>query len=377
MLDGGVRLSLLVGTPVPIPVPHEILDAVESVTVDVASGETPGGFEITFTLSRRSPLHTIFLLTGGTAIPILRVVIVATIRGQAEVLMDGVMVNHEVRDSGTGDPKLVVKGKDLSALMTWMDFDGIPYPAMPPVARVLLILAKYAAFGVTPMVIPSFIEDVPIPIESIPRHQGNDYEYLKQLAHDVGYVFYLDPGPVPGMSRGYWGPEIRIGTPQPALNLDLDAPRRNVESLTFTFDKERKDFPIVWIQEQYSKAPIPIPIPDITPWNPPLGLVPPIPPNIKNLTDNAKLKPWVALMRGLAYAAQHSDAVFGNGTLDVTRYGRVLRSRGLVGVRGAGEAFDGLYYVSSVNHSIKRGEYKQSFTLARNGLLSTLPKVPT
>ena len=58
------------------------------------------------------------------------------------------------------------------------------------------------------------------------------------------------------------------------------------------------------------------------------------------------------------------------------RYGRVLKARRLVGVRGAGTAFDGLYYVKSVTHSIKRGEYKQSFTLVRNGLISTLPAVP-
>jgi len=48
-----------------------------------------------------------------------------------------------------------------------------------------------------------------------------------------------------------------------------------------------------------------------------------------------------------------------------------------VGVRGAGDAFNGLYYVTSVTHQIKRGSYSQSFTLARNGLLSTLPVVPT
>jgi hypothetical protein len=375
MLDGGVRLSLLIGPAVPIPVSREVLEAVDSVSIQCGSGQTQSGFEITFKLSRRSPLHTLFLLTGGATIPIMRVVIVATIRGQAEVLMDGVMTNHEIRDS-SGEPKLVVKGKDLSALMDWIDFDGIPYPAMPPVLRVLTVLAKYAAFGVIPVAIPSVIEDIPIPIESIPRHQGTDFAYLNQLAEEVGYVFYLDPGPAPGASKAYWGPEIRVGAPQPALNLDLDAPRRNVESLSFNFDKERKELPIVWIQEQNSKVPIPIPIPDVTPWNPPLGVVPPLPPKIKNLNENAKLKPWVALMRGLAYASQHSDSVFGQGTLDVARYGRVLKSRGLVGVRGAGEAFDGLYFVSSVDHMIKRGEYKQSFTLARNGLLSTLPKVP-
>jgi hypothetical protein len=271
---------------------------------------------------------------------------------------------------------LVVKGKDLSALMDWIELDGIPYPCMPPDLRALACVGKYAAFGVIPMVIPCIIPDIPIPIESIPRQQGTDYAYLKMLAHDAGYVFYVEPGPTIGTSKAYWGPEIRIGTPQAALNLDLDMPRRNVESMTFTFDKERLEIPVVTIQEQYSKAPIPIPIPPVTPLNPPLGVVPPIPPKIKFLDQEANLKPWVALMRGMAYAAQHSDSVFAQGSLDVVRYGRVLRSRGLVGVRGAGMAFDGLYYVSSVNHTIKRGEYKQSFSLARNGLLSTIPKVP-
>ena len=44
-------------------------------------------------------------------------------------------------------------------------------------------------------------------------------------------------------------------------------------------------------------------------------------------------------------------------------------------MRGAGPAFDGLYYVKSVTHKIKRGEYKQDFTLTRNGLVSTVPTV--
>ena len=110
--------------------------------------------------------------------------------------------------------------------------------------------------------------------------------------------------------------------------------------------------------------------------NPPLGLVPPLPPQIVNLDDTAQKGPLGALMAGLAYAGQHSDSVFGQGRLDVARYGRLLKSRRLVGVRGAGLPFDGLYYVKSVSHDIKRGEYKQSFTLARNALISTVPTVP-
>ena len=77
----------------------------------------------------------------------------------------------------------------------------------------------------------------------------------------------------------------------------------------------------------------------------------------------------------LGYFMNNSDAISGNGTLDVMRYGRVLRSRMLVGVRGAGLAYDGLYYVNSVTHNIKRGEYKQNFSLSRDGLISNTPRV--
>ena len=64
------------------------------------------------------------------------------------------------------------------------------------------------------------------------------------------------------------------------------------------------------------------------------------------------------------------------GSLNVARYGGVLKARRLVGLRGVGEAFDGLYYVKSVTSKIKRGEFKQDFTLSRNGLISTRREVP-
>jgi hypothetical protein len=374
-MSSQVRLQLFMGPGVPIPAPREVIDAVQEVKVESGSGETQSGFELTFRLSNRSPLHTLFLLSGGSSFPIFRVVIAVTVGGETTVLMDGVMTHHEVNSDGGPTPTMVVKGKDLTALMDIVPLD-IPYPAMPPALRVLVAVAKYAAFGVIPLVIPSVLEDIPIPIERIPRHQGTDYAYVKALAQEAGYVFYIDPGPVPLMSKAYWGPEIRVGSAQPALSLALDGPHANVKNLNFRFDKERKEFPVVFIQEPASKAPIPIPIPDITPLNPPLGLVPPLPPKIKFLKDTAKLNPLAAAMRGLAYASRHSDSVFGNGSLDVARYGHVLKSRQLVGVRGVGEAFDGLHYVTSVNSTLKRGEFTQSFSLARNALLSTFPTVP-
>jgi len=370
----GIDLTLMIGPAVPIPVPQSVLDALKSVTVTTTSGTSASGFELSFTLSNRSPLHTIFLLSGGAMPPIMRVVIVATMNGTPNVLMDGVILDHQVSPgSDAGHSVLTVRGKDLTAVMDVIDFSGIPYPALPNFARVLLILAKYAVLGILPLTIPEIVVDLPIPINRIPRHQGKDLGYIQKLALESGYVFYLDPGPLPGMSVAYWGPEIKVGVPQPALNINMDA-HTNVESLQFRFDKERKTLPVIFIQEEISKAIIPIPIPDITPLNPPLGLIPPIPPKIEFL-DTAGLTILQSVMMGLAEASRTSDAVFGTGSLNVTRYGRILKARQLVGVRGAGAAFDGLYYVKSVTHSIKPGEYKQNFELARNGLLSTVPRV--
>ena len=370
-----VQMTLMIGPAVPIPVGQDVLDALQSVRVTTRTREA-SGFQLKFTLSTRSPLHTIFLLAGGAAIPLVRVVIIVIVNGAPNVLIDGVMTHHEIAPgSDARHSTLTITGEDLTKVMDYIDFSGIPYPATPVEARVALVLAKYAVLGVIPKIIPSIMFDVPLPTSRIPRQQGKDLAYVRSLANDVGYVFYLEPGPVPGMSFAYWGPEIKVGAPQPALNVDMDA-HANVESMSFRFDADNRKLPLITIQNQETRIPIKIPVPDITPLNPPLGLIPPIPKDVEPLEMSAKLSPVQAILIGLAQAARSSDAVTGTGTLNVTRYGRVLQPRRLVGVRGAGTAFDGLYYVDEVTHNIQRGEYKQDFTLKRNGLISTLPQVP-
>lgn len=374
-MPGSVQLALRIG-PVPVAAPREVTDALVQAKIDDGSGDTPSGFELTFELPARSPLKTLFLVTGGGSLPLMRVVLIVTINGRAQQVIDGVTTNVEMQPGNGGASRLVVKGKDLTALMDVIEIPGLPFPAMPPSVRVLLILAKYAVLGVFPMVIPSIIDIPPIPVDKIPQQRGSDYSYIKKLANDAGYVFYLEPGPTPGTSKAYWGPEIRVGAPQPALTSNMDA-HSNVEQLSFTFDSEKKKMPIVYFQEKNSKAPIPVPILDVTPLNPPLGLVSQLVPKLVQLSHTAHLPAHEALMAGIAFAGKNSDSVFGRGRLDVARYGRLLKSRQLVGVRGAGLPYDGLYYVKSVSHEIERGSYKQGFTLARNALISTVPQVPT
>jgi hypothetical protein len=374
-MASGLYLTLLMGPMVPMPAPKVLMDAFTEATVTVAAGSR-SGFELTFTLANRSPLQTLMLLAGSTPLQTWRVVIMATV-GLPQVLMDGIVQHHEVLpDAMTGSAKLVVKGQDLTALMDLQQFPGLPFPGMGPDVRVATILGKYAAFGVMPMVTPVLEPDIQVPTDKIPSQQGTDFAYINQLATENGYVFYLIPGPLPGASQAYWGPEVRIGIPQPALNVNMDS-WTNVENLNFRYAPETAVTPIVYIQDQTSGATIPLPIPSVNPLSPPMGLAIPIPQRTEQMNDTAKLTPSQALAQGFAKAVQTGDVVSGTGTVDVLRYGQILNSRQLIGVRGAGIAFDGLYYVESTTHTIKKGSYKQSFSLKRNGLITNTPIVPT
>ena len=379
MMLKGIQLTLLIGPVVPLPAPRIVLDALESVEVTTAAGSA-SGFQMSLQINSQSELNTLFLITAGQStslgMPPLRVMMVVTLNGTPQVLFDGVMTNVQVQPGENGAAgRITVTGEDLTKVMDMFDFSGLPYPALPVPARVALICAKYAAFGIIPLPIPPVFLDLPIPIERIPSHQGTDLNYLLHLAREAGYVFYIEPGPAPGANIAYFGPEIKVGVPQPALNVNMDA-HTNVESLSFTFDPTKGVLPIVFIQNQLTRVPIPIPIPNLNPLQPPLGVLSSPLANLKIMKDTAKLNPIQAIGRGVAEAAKSQDSVSGSGSLNVLRYGRLLKARQLVGVRGVGLAYDGLYFVQSVTSTLKRGEFKQSFNLSRNGLISITPRVP-
>lgn len=370
----GLHLTLLIGPAVPVPAPPPVIDALTSI--QVTSGRDRSGFQITFAVSKKSPLLTTMLPAGYFDPMITRVIIIVTVGGMPNVLMDGIVTRQELTPSNQpGQSTLTITGEDLSVLMGVVEMPFMRWPAMPEIARVNAILAKYAVFGIIPIVIPPIFTDVPVPTKSIPTQTGTDLDYIKLLASRHGYVFYVEPGPAPGASIAYWGPDIRQPVPQPALNVNM-APHDNVESLQFSLDGLAKKIVVITIYDPVTeKITIPIPLPNISILRPPLGarLTPPA--KVEFPESISKLNVSQALARALGVPFSASDAITGSGQLDVLRYGRVLRSRQLVGVRGAGIAYDGLYYVQSVTHNIKRGDYKQNFNLSRDGLISLTPKV--
>ena len=370
----GIHLTLMIGTAVPVPAPQVVVEALAGVQVN--SGGSRSGFQLTFSIGKNSPLLTTMLPAGYFDPMITRVVIIVTIAGMPNVIMDGMVTRQEVSpDNEPGKSTLTVTGEDLSVLMDVLEMPFMRYPAMPEVARVALILAKYLVVGIVPVVIPPIAIDVPIPIDQIPTQQGTDLAYLKLLASRNGYVFYVEPGPAPLSNIAYWGPDIRIPVPQPALNVNMDA-HTNVDSLSFSLDGLKKKILVLNILDPVTKKiTIPIPVPNINILKPPLGARLTPPSKIEFPEGMAKLNPIQAAQRALGISLSSSDAISGSGSLNVTRYGRVLKARQLVGVRGASHAYDGLYYVNSVTHNIKRGEYKQNFNISRDGLISLTPRV--
>lgn len=375
-MTSGAEMRLYIGPAIPLPVSKDVLEALVSASVTSASADAPGVFQLMFDIDRRSPLNTLFLLSGGAPIPMVRVVIAARVNGVESVLIDGVMTNHE-SSPGTvpGSSRLTITGEDLSRVMDYIAFDGIPYPCMPDFARVALVVAKYAFLGIIPKVIPSVLLDIPLPTERIPRHQGKDLDYVRMLADRVGYVFMMQPGNSVGTSYAYWGPEIRQGEAQPALNFDMDA-HKNLTAASGSYSGQKALLPIVFIQNPETKAPIPIPVVVNPVLDPPTGAIPPIPLRIEAITETAKYNPIQGALIGMAKAAlANKAAVKVTGQLDVMRYGRLLEPHKMVGLRGVSDAYNGLHYVEMVKTTFVPGSLTQDFTLTRNGLLSTISKV--
>lgn len=369
----GIRLTLMIGPAVPVPAPQLVLDALTSIQVN--SGRDRSGFQLTFSVGKNSPLLTTMLPAGYLDPIITRVIIVITLKGVPNVIMDGLVTRQDLQPSNDpGQSTLTITGEDLSVAMDLVQII-LPYPAMPDYATINLALAKYAFLGIVPLVVPPFIFEVKTPTKGWDTQTQTDLDYIRSAASSSGYVFYVEPGPLPGQSIAYFGPDIRIPIPQSALSVNMDA-HTNVDSLSFSLDGLQKQMEIVTVLDPITgKIPIPVPIPEINIFKPPLGARPTPPAKVVYDSESASLTLTKALKQAVARGIQSSSAITASGSLDVLRYGKILRSRLLVGVRGAGTAYDGLYYVDSVTHNIKNGEYKQNFNVSRDGLISLAQKV--
>ncbi|MEM6456221.1 MAG: hypothetical protein AAF772_14085 [Acidobacteriota bacterium] len=379
MSASGVRLNLLIGPTVPIPAPAPLMDALATVEVKHAKGER-SGFQIAF---RTGKAATMALDLALMELPVLktgmRVILTVFLGALPKVLIDGLITRTELKpaEGEGGGTQLVLTGEDVSFAMD-QEEKNVEHPAQPDTVVALKIIALYARYGLIPMVIPPPSLDVPIVTDRTPTQQGTDLKHLQKMAARYNYVFHVAPGPVPGTNTAYWGPDLRLGVPQAALTVDMGSDT-NVESLTFENAAAEVTQVRGTVQDRWTG--LKLPVLSLPSLRVPFALSPAL------LNSGvAKTKAYRALSgRNIVQAVSDasadseatSDVVKGTGALDTARYGGMLQARGVVGVRGVGLRYDGLYTVHSVTHKLTRNSYKQEFEIVREGTISTVPVVPT
>jgi hypothetical protein len=373
----GVHLTMLIGPTVPTPAPPLLLEAIDQIEVTNSDSER-SGFQVVFRAARDQNSFLDFPIIGNPlTAPGNRIILVVTIGALPEVLFDG-LITHQQLNPGQnpGDTTFAITGEDVSIAMD-REEKNVEHPAQPETVIALKIIASYAQYGLIPDVRPAPALESPLPVERTPVQRATDLQYLEEMAERYAYKFFVTSGPAPGMNRAYWGPPPRLSVPQPALSVDL-GPDTNVSSINFQNDAADATSVAGVVQDRQTNTAVPIRT--LTSLRPPLaafpGLAHPLLAGTRAYQAGGGRSVTQAMAEAQAETDASTDIVKVEGELDVGRYGRLLQARGLVGLRGAGYAYDGFYYVSSVTSTITRGSFAQKFSLAREGTGSTVPVVP-
>jgi hypothetical protein len=368
----GIHLTLMLGQEIPTLASPFIVENLRSVEVS-QQDQGPSGFQMTFHIGRSSVIDLLDyrLLTNDLLKPFSRAVLLVRFAIEPVVLMDGIITNQQLSPGNEpGASTLTLTGEDVSVMM---DLEAVQeeHRQLGDDEIVKKLLNKYVG---------KFLRlphDVKQPKDSQPPNQNDrvpqqanktDRAYIQELAQRHGFVFYLEPGPVPGLNRAYWGAPKRGGDPQPALSVNM-GPHTNVDSISFTYNA-LAPYKVAFAKESGGGD----------------SIVSPSDSRERLVKNQAKLRRTVMFGETEPNAREHAqglvdrsldDVVTASGELDVLRYNGLLKPRGTVGLRGAGQSYDGEYYVKSVTSRLTRGQFKQSFTLTREGTGSLQTTVKT
>lgn len=374
----GVHLTILAGRGMPLPLPEPALRAID--TVEVTQGtEGRSGLQAQFRAGRGVTIADIddypIMKQPGLKVGS-RLVVTLTMGILPTVLFDGIITQSQLSPGqGRGDGTLAVTAEDLRFAMDQEERDE-SYPGLPPAAIAALAMARYARYGLVPLVFPPPTAEVPLPMDRVTTQSGTDLDLLEDLATQVGYVFTVVPGPAVGTSTGYFGPQPRIGLPQPALTVNMGADS-NVAQIDFQYDAAQAHTVSGEVQDRTTNRAVPVR--SAASLRPPLATEPALADSdvagSRIYRPSGAVSGTAAQSEAQAQAERSADVLTAQGEVVSAKYGRVLAPRQLVGLRGAGRAHDGFWFVDEVKHVLQRGDYRQQFRLTREGTGTTTPVV--
>ena len=360
----GVRMRLLFGEA-PKPATGKVMEALRSVEVNL-SDQGPIGFQMNFYVGRsgRADLPDYKLLEATELRPFNRVILTVSFALKEEVLVDGYATDQQLNPGNEpGTSTLTLTGEDVSVMMD-LEEKAYSYPDLSYKRIVEKVVDRYKQFFPVPL---RKVEEAQEALPNKDRgteHQPTNYtdrEYVQELARRTGFVFYVTPGPEPASNGVYWGPPRRE-KPQKALSANM-GPNTNVESIDFRFNALAPNKVAFKSEEGQDKT-----LGKPSDVRAPLAKTPAATRRTVFFSETGNLERAPVDAHAQAIVDRSLDEVVtATGELDAVRYGGLLRPRGIVELRGVGHTYNGAYYVKSVSHSIQKGEYKQRFTLTREG----------
>ncbi len=290
-----------------------------------------------------------------------RITVMAAFPTQTETVFDGYIAHVATRTNGAARSLTVsISGVDASYHMNQEDktriWRGQTYE---DIANTVFAEYEFQAFVAAP---PASGEP---PLQVAQR--GTDHRFLRELARRRGYEFYVLGG------NAYFRPADLTGTPQKVIAINF-GDETNCDQLSFNTDGTA---PTVAQVTHFDAMEGVARTDTVTESGLPLL-------GTRALSEQRGAVPMpqtTRIARGLGFNSPAQSAeyaagmlrrggwwVTAHGTLNGLRYGRVLRSRKLVTVKGAGQNLNGNYYVRKVQHTLTPRTYLMEFDLARNAL---------
>lgn len=378
----GISLTLHIGKT-PRLAPRQLMEALESVEVSHRDREQ-SGFQLMFRVGRAGTrdLQDDPLVRSPLLTPFNRIILVITIQGKARVLMDGIITNQEFAPgAGPGQTTLTLTGEDVSVMMDQQRAKQQlrPQQSEKSIVETILRSADYATYQIIPDVQTPSANITPTRDELIPAQTGSDLAYIRELGDRFDFVFFIQAGPGIGQNTAYWGPPPRKNKPQPAITVNM-GPFTNASSVNVQFDAQAATQMQGRIQDRRTNQIQPLRNADsnFDTLAGQSGLQLQQRQGVRRIETYEDTGHEFARAQAKTQAMVNRSAENGitvTGELDTLRYGRMLKLRQLVALRGMGNTHDGLYYVKSVTHRIRKGEYQQNFTITREGRNSTISSV--
>lgn len=290
-----------------------------------------------------------------------RVTVLAIFPKQTEVVFDG-YISHVATRTGEQAANMTVeiRGVDASYHMNQDEktriWRGKTYEAIATDIfdhyQFRKFIADPPASGETPLQV---------------AQRSTDHRFLRELARRRGYEFYVLGG------NAYFRPADLTTQPQKLIAVHFGE-ETNCDQLQFESDGTAPtEAAVSYFDALEGEARTDAPTESSLPA---LGTK-----LLSSLRGQVQMPQSRRIARGLGFSspAQADEYAAGmlrrngwwvtaQGRLNGLRYGRVLRSRKLVTVKGVGPNYNGNYYVRKVQHSLTARTYEMQFELARNAL---------